>query len=103
MYVVDTNVFSYLIKLKGNHLLKDAERARKYAARRWADIITSGRRLGKVHVHEGQNPKREAQLNDTWIAACALAHGLTLVSDNSRDFEWMREAVGLDLVSYSGA
>lgn len=157
MYVVDTNVFSYLIKLKGNHLLKDAERARKYAAllaghevvrafptdaelrvwvqgldegerkdlytkgvqeimeqtpaidgddrvaRRWADIITSGRRLGKVHVHEGHNPKREAQLNDTWIAACALAHGLTLVSDNSRDFEWMREAVGLDLVSYSGA
>jgi predicted nucleic acid-binding protein len=56
-----------------------------------------------LHVHDGHNPKREAQLNDTWIAACALAHGLTLVNDNSRDFEWMREAVGLDLVSYPSA
>lgn len=157
MYVVDTNVFSYLIKLKGNHLQKDAERAGKYAvllagqevvrafpteaelrvwvqgmddgekkdlytrgvqeimdqtpaidgddrvARRWADIISTGRRLKKIHVHDANNPKRDAQLNDTWIAACALAHGLTLVSDNRRDFEWMQEAVGLDLVCYSGS
>jgi predicted nucleic acid-binding protein len=157
MYVVDTNVFSYLIKLKGNQLQKDADRARQYAgllaghevvrafptdaelrvwvqgmedgekkdqysrgvqeimdqtpaidgddrvAKRWADIISTGRRLKKLHVHDGNNPKRDAQLNDTWIAACALAHGLTLVSDNRRDFEWMKAAVGLDLVCYSGA
>lgn len=157
MYVVDTNVFSYLIKLKGNYLGKDAERARKYAAlltgqhlvrafptdaelrvwvqsleegdrkeqyvrgideimaqtsaidgndkvaRRWAEIITAGRNAGRLHVHDKSNPKRDAQLNDTWIAACALAHGLTLVSDNHRDFDWMRSEVGLDLVCYSGA
>ena len=52
-------------------------------------------------VHDADNPKRDAQLNDTWIAACALAYNMPLVSDNFRDFGWMQEAVGLNLICFS--
>lgn len=157
LYVVDTNVISYLVRLKGGHLRKDKERARKYesllqgneiarafptaaelqvwvhtmeegdkkvqytegiheimeqtsmidgderVAQHWADIINAGLKAHRLHVHDGKNAKREAQLNDTWIAACALAHGLTLVTDNRKDFDWMQDAVGLKMVCYSGA
>jgi predicted nucleic acid-binding protein len=157
LYVVDTNVISYLLKLKGGYLRKDKERANKYesllrgneiarafptvaelqvwvhtmeegdkkvqytkgiheimeqtsmidgddrVAQHWANIINAGLKAGHLHVHDSKNPKREAQLNDTWIAACALAHGLTLVTDNRKDFDWMQAAVGLDMVCYSGA
>ncbi|WP_005037817.1 PIN domain-containing protein [Holophaga foetida] len=72
-------------------------------AQHWARIVSAGEKMARVHVRDRNNPKREAQLNDTWIAACALAHGLPLVSDNRKDFEWMVEALGLELVSYAGA
>ena len=72
-------------------------------AHQWARIVAAGERSAVLHVRDGSNPKREAQLNDTWIAACALAHGLPLVTDNRRDFEWMKDAVGLNLISYSAA
>jgi len=61
-----------------------------------------GEAAALIHVRDGDNPKREAQLNDTWIAACALAHGLPLVTDNGKDFAWMQESLGLKMVCYSG-
>ncbi len=72
-------------------------------ARHWAKIITAGESAALIHVRDGGNPNREAQLNDTWIAACALAHGLPLVTDNGKDFSWMQEALGLKMVCYSGS
>ena len=153
--VVDTNVFSLLIKLKGGHLKKDKTRAERYlshlqgqdlvrafptegelllwlertdegarkqiyaqgvreildqtalidgtpdVSRQWARIMAAEASKGRLHVHDALHPNREAQLNDIWIAACAMAHGLPLVSDNRRDFAWMVEALGLNLVTYS--
>jgi hypothetical protein len=52
-------------------------------------------------VQDKNNPKRDNQINDTWIAACALASGLPLVSDNYKDFVWMQKALGLNLVYFS--
>jgi len=155
LVVVDTNVFSFLIKLKNSHSGRDMKKEKEYldclqgcqivrafpteaelrvwlnnldegkkkeqykqgiieildqtpsidgdskVAAKWAEIITKGRRLGKSHVYQTNNPKRDSQINDTWIAACALAHDLPLVSDNFRDFDWMRENVGLKLICFS--
>lgn len=157
LVVVDTNMISFLVKLKHGRLGKDEERAKKYeqflkgkdmarafpteaelnvwlqklpegdrkekygkgirefmdqtafidgtdiVSQEWAKIIAAGGKAGRIHVRDKGNPKRDAQLNDTWIAACALAHGLPLVSDNWRDFEWMKPTLGLDLVCYSGS
>lgn len=72
-------------------------------AHQWARIVAAGEKAALLHVRDSDNPKREAQLNDTWIAACALAHGLPLVTDNGKDFAWMQESVGLKMVCYSGA
>jgi predicted nucleic acid-binding protein len=72
-------------------------------AHQWARIVAAGEKAAVLHVRDSGNPKREAQLNDTWIAACALAHGLPLVTDNGKDFAWMRDAVGLTMVCYSGS
>ena len=41
-------------------------------ARLWADLAAAGSRVGP---------------NDLWLAAAALAHGLTLVTANLREFE----------------
>ncbi|HLO67205.1 MAG TPA: hypothetical protein VK188_09325 [Holophaga sp.] len=71
-------------------------------AHQWARIIAAGEEAAVLHVRDSGNPKREAQLNDTWIAACALAHGLPLVTDNGKDFAWMQEPLGLKMVCYSG-
>lgn len=152
--VVDTNVFSLLIKLKGGQLKKDKAKAGRYlaylqgqelarafptegelllwlentdegarkqvyergvreildqtahidgtpnVARQWARIVAAGESRGRVHVRDSGHSNREAQLNDTWIAACALAHGLPLVSDD-RGFAWMVEPLGLNLVNFS--
>lgn len=155
LLVVDTNVISLLIKLKGGHAKKDKVKAEWYldriqgqdlvrafptegellhwlactqpgarkqlyeqgvreildqtglidgtpeVSRQWARIAAEGRAQGRVHIHDRGHQYREAQLNDTWIAACALAHGLPLVSDNAKDFAWMVPALGLDLISHS--
>ncbi len=152
LLVVDTNVISLLIKLKGGHAKKDKAKAEWYldrvrgndlvrafptegellvwleqtepgarketyergvkeilsqtglidgtreVSRQWARITAMGRSQGRVHTHDTEHKNREAQLNDTWIAACALAHGLPLVSDNAKDFLWMVPALGLDLI-----
>lgn len=71
-------------------------------AHQWARIVAEGEKAAVVHVRDSSNPNREAQLNDTWIAACALAHGLPLVTDNRKDFDWMQASVGLKMVCYSG-
>ena len=71
-------------------------------AQHWARILAVGEAAALIHVRDGGNPKRETQLNDTWIAACALAHGLPLVTDNGKDFAWMQEPLGLKMVCYSG-
>jgi len=71
-------------------------------AHQWARIVAAGEESAVLHVRDRNNPKREAQLNDTWIAACALAHDLPLVTDNGKDFAWMQESVGLKIVCYSG-
>jgi len=153
--VVDTNIISFLIKLKGNKLNKDLDRTKKYLkyligrkilrafptdaelmywlnttpegknkelykqgiseiidqtsvidsdssiAAKWAEIVTKGNQLGRVHLHDKRNPNRDSQINDTWIAACALALNLPLVSDNFKDFDWMQKALGLKLISFS--
>jgi predicted nucleic acid-binding protein len=70
-------------------------------AQQWAQIVAAGEKAAVLHVRDEDNPKREAQLNDTWIAACALAHGLPLGTDNGKDFAWMQESVGLKMVCYS--
>ncbi len=72
-------------------------------AHQWARIVAAGESAAVLHVRDSSNPKREAQLNDTWIAACALAHGLPLVTDNGKDFAWMQGSVGLKMVCYSGS
>ena len=71
-------------------------------AQHWARIVAVGEKAAMLHVRDANNPKREAQLNDTWIAACALAHGLPLVTDKRKDFVWMQESLGLNMVSFSG-
>ena len=72
-------------------------------AQHWARIIAAGESSALIHVRDSGNPKREAQLNDTWIAACALAHGLPLVTDNGKDFAWMQKPLGLKMICYSGS
>gem|GEM_PF-1405234 len=69
---------------------------------KWAEIVTIGRKRGTIHVHDKNSPNVDSQINDTWIAACALAHNLPLVSDNYRDFDWMQQSVGLKLICFSG-
>ena len=154
LVVVDTNVISYILKMKDNRLAKDLEKAMFYSellegrelalafpteaellvwldtveakerkdlyargvkeiigqtwridagtkvAAKWAEIVTKGRKSGRIHVYDANNPKRESQVNDIWIAACALAFNMPLVSDNRRDFEWMRDSVGLKLLCF---
>lgn len=103
LVVVDTNLISLLVKLKHGKLRKDEERAKRYEAYlQGHDMIRAFPTEAELHVRNRSNPKREAQLNDTWIAACALAHGLPLVTDNGKDFAWMQESVGLKMVCYSG-
>jgi predicted nucleic acid-binding protein len=72
-------------------------------AQHWARIVAAGEKAALLHVRDANNPGRVAQLSDTLIAACALAHGLPLVTDNGRDFAWMQESLGLSMVNYPGA
>jgi predicted nucleic acid-binding protein len=54
----------------------------------WAEITAEARRRGR--------PRPQ---NDTWIAACALFHGLPLATLNVKDFEDFAQHHGLGLVT----
>jgi tRNA(fMet)-specific endonuclease VapC len=65
-------------------------------ARLWADLAAAGTRVGP---------------NDLWLAAAAIAHGLTLATANLREFErvpgldveaWGRDETGLPLAHRPG-
>jgi predicted nucleic acid-binding protein len=155
--VVDTNIISYLIKMRNRRLNKDLTRTIYYAnfledrkmlqafpteaellvwlnhieeetwkeqcaqgireiagqtiridtdskvVAKWAEIATKGRELGRIPLRDLRYTKWEPQMNDIWIAACALALGLPLVSDDRKGFEWMESAVGLRLISFPDA
>lgn len=45
---------------------------------------------------ERQNRGRPISFNDAWIAACAVRHGVSLVTHNAKDFEGI---AGLDLIT----
>ena len=42
---------------------------------------------------------RPRPMNDSWIAACCLAHGLPLATLNVKDFDDFRRHDGLDLIT----
>jgi toxin FitB len=47
----------------------------------------------------GEAPGRPRPANDSWIAACCLAHQFPLATFNVKDFEDFAEHDGLQLVS----
>lgn len=57
-------------------------------ARTWGRISAEARRRG-----------RPRPANDSWIAACCLAHQFPLATFNTKDFEDFAEHDGLQLVS----
>jgi len=57
-------------------------------AQRWGEIVANASRRG-----------RPVPINDSWIAACCLTHGLPLVTLNKRDFADFAEFEGLELIS----
>ena len=56
-------------------------------ARMWGRISAAAIRRGRARP-----------ANDTWIAACALTHGLPLATLNAKDFEDFGEHDGLNLL-----
>ncbi|MGF1663184.1 MAG: type II toxin-antitoxin system VapC family toxin [Kineosporiaceae bacterium] len=57
-------------------------------ARTWGRMSAVGRRAG-----------RRSPTNDMWIAACCVTEGLPLATMNARDYEYLSEHHGLDLVT----
>lgn len=57
-------------------------------SRTWGAISAAARRRG-----------RAAPANDSWIAACCLAHGFPLATFNVKDFEGFAEHEGLRLIT----
>ena len=57
-------------------------------AERWGVIAANASKRG-----------RPVPINDSWIAACCLTHGLPLVTLNKRDFADFAEFEGLELIS----
>jgi predicted nucleic acid-binding protein len=47
----------------------------------------------------GEARGRPRPANDSWIAACCLAHQFPLATFNTKDFEYFAEHDGLQLVS----
>ncbi|MCC7010375.1 MAG: PIN domain-containing protein [Acidobacteria bacterium] len=120
--LLDTDVFSYLLKGKGDN----ADRYRKHVHNKRAAVsfITVGELFSGLY-EAGANPERfeavQAKLqtvvivpynidicraygrlvlektatrsdrtmgvNDRWIAACAIHHGLTLITNNAKHYE----------------
>lgn len=54
----------------------------------WGELAASGERRG-----------RPRPVNDCWIAACCLAHGLPLATLNVKDFKDFAEYDGLTIVT----
>jgi tRNA(fMet)-specific endonuclease VapC len=50
----------------------------------------------KTHLKTTLGSARVIDSNDLWIAACAIRHGIPLVTHNRRHFEGVR---GLDIIS----
>jgi predicted nucleic acid-binding protein len=57
-------------------------------AETWGEISSYSRKRG-----------RPTPVNDSWIAACCIRHGLPLVTFNNRDFADFAEFEGLQLIS----
>ena len=57
-------------------------------AETWGEISAYSRQRG-----------RPVPINDSWIAACCIRHGLPLVTLNKRDFADFAEFEGLELIS----
>jgi predicted nucleic acid-binding protein len=51
-----------------------------------------------VMTADAQLRGRSMPVNDSWIAACCLAHGLPLATLNTKDFQEIADAEGLELV-----
>jgi predicted nucleic acid-binding protein len=60
----------------------------KRVSRMWGSVAAAGYRRG-----------RPTPVNDTWIAACCLAHGVPLATQNVKDFTDFVEHEGLVLVT----
>lgn len=56
----------------------------------WGEVAAFARRRG-----------RPRPLNDSWVAACCLAHGLPLATSNVKDYLDYVEHEGLELVGVS--
>ncbi|MCI4352045.1 MAG: PIN domain-containing protein [Thermoplasmata archaeon] len=53
---------------------------------KWAEVTS-----------EGQTRGRDCKAGDAWIGATALLYRIPLVTNNRRDFEWMKD-IGLNLI-----
>lgn len=58
------------------------------------DVARTWGRISATAIQRG----RARPANDTWIAACALTHGLPLATLNIKDFEDFAEYEGLHLI-----
>jgi predicted nucleic acid-binding protein len=54
--------------------------------------------MGRISA-EARRRGRPRPANDSWIAACCLAHQFPLATSNTKDFEDFAEHDGLQLVS----
>jgi toxin FitB len=60
--------------------------------------MTQPQTWGRISAEGGAGDVR-GQFNDSWIAACCLAHQFPLARFNAKDFEDFAEYDGLQLVS----
>jgi toxin FitB len=55
---------------------------------------------GRISV-QAQRRGRPRPVNDTWIAACCLVHGLPLATFNMKDYTDFAEHEGLQILGYN--
>ena len=58
-----------------------------HIAQTWGELVTFAERRG-----------RPMPVNDSWIAACCIAHGLPLATHNTKDYLDVVEHEGLVLI-----
>ena len=58
------------------------------------DVARTWGRISAAAMQRG----RARPANDTWIAACALSHGLPLATLNAKDFQDFADRDGLRLI-----